>query len=74
MWKERGEGLNNYLRSVAIVVALGSFTYGCCSAIIGSTIGQPGWYSYFVAPQNVWLSFELGRDVLRPTVDPAETA
>ncbi|TPX17299.1 uncharacterized protein E0L32_012237 [Thyridium curvatum] len=25
-------------------------TYGYCSAIIGSTIGQPGWYEYFDLP------------------------
>ena len=25
-------------------------TYGYCASIIGSTIGQPGWYSYFNLP------------------------
>jgi len=27
-------------------------TYGYCASIIGSTIGQPGWYSYFDLPQS----------------------
>jgi MFS family permease len=25
-------------------------TYGYCASIIGSTIGQPGWYTYFNLP------------------------
>jgi MFS family permease len=25
-------------------------TYGYCASVIGSTIGQPGWYSYFDLP------------------------
>lgn len=27
-------------------------TYGYCASIIGSTIGQPGWYTYFGLPQQ----------------------
>ncbi|KFH41420.1 Quinate permease-like protein [Hapsidospora chrysogenum ATCC 11550] len=27
-------------------------TYGYCSSIIGSTIGQPGWYAYFDLPMQ----------------------
>lgn len=27
-------------------------TYGYCASIISSTIGQPGWYSYFHLPQE----------------------
>ncbi|KEZ44923.1 putative MFS sugar transporter [Scedosporium apiospermum] len=41
-----------YNRLVTVAVAFGSFTYGYCSAIIGSTIGQPGWYQYFNLPMQ----------------------
>ncbi|KAF2466989.1 general substrate transporter [Lindgomyces ingoldianus] len=41
---------SRYNRIVTVFVALGSFTYGYCASIIGSTIGQPGWYSYFGLP------------------------
>ncbi|KAL6412331.1 putative MFS sugar transporter [Ilyonectria robusta] len=47
-----------YNRLVTVAVAFGSFvchpllTYGYCSAIIGSTIGQPGWYAFFNLPQQ----------------------
>jgi MFS family permease len=27
-------------------------TYGYCASIIASTIGQPGWYTYFDLPQQ----------------------
>jgi MFS family permease len=27
-------------------------TYGYCSSVIGSTIGQPGWYNFFDLPQQ----------------------
>src|SRR5690348_14107494 len=27
-------------------------TYGYCSAVIGSTIGQPGWYDFFDLPMQ----------------------
>ncbi|OQV02334.1 hypothetical protein CLAIMM_07550 [Cladophialophora immunda] len=36
-----------YNFAVAFYVALGSFTYGFNSAIIGSVIGMPSFYSYF---------------------------
>jgi MFS family permease len=38
---------NRYNFAVAFFVALGSFTYGFNSAIIGSVIGQPSFYAYF---------------------------
>ncbi|KAK5452159.1 hypothetical protein LTS15_007223 [Exophiala xenobiotica] len=41
-----------YNRLVTVAVAFGSMTYGYCSAIIGSTIGQPGWYTYFDLPMQ----------------------
>ncbi|OCT53937.1 hypothetical protein CLCR_10976 [Cladophialophora carrionii] len=41
-----------YNRLVTVAVAFGSMTYGYCSAIIGSTIGQPGWYQYFDLPMQ----------------------
>ncbi|GLI78201.1 hypothetical protein PoHVEF18_006508 [Penicillium ochrochloron] len=31
-------------------ITIGSMTYGYCASIIGSTIGQPGWYTYFNLP------------------------
>ncbi|EPE09518.1 mfs sugar transporter [Ophiostoma piceae UAMH 11346] len=42
---------NLYNRLVTVAVAFGSLTYGYSSSIIGSTIGQPGWYHYFDLPQ-----------------------
>ncbi|KAK1073400.1 hypothetical protein LTR74_001809 [Friedmanniomyces endolithicus] len=47
-----GSQTSRYNRLVTIFVALGSFTYGYCASIIGSTIGQPGWYQYFSLPQQ----------------------
>ncbi|KAJ4854662.1 sugar transporter domain-containing protein [Trichoderma breve] len=41
-----------YNRLVTVAVAFGSLTYGYCSSIIGSTIGQPGWYAYFDLPPS----------------------
>ncbi|OAP56366.1 hypothetical protein AYL99_09545 [Fonsecaea erecta] len=41
-----------YNRLVTVAVAFGSMTYGYCSAIIGSTIGQPGWYQFFDLPMQ----------------------
>lgn len=38
---------NKYNFAVAFFVALGSFTYGFNSSIIGAVIGQPSFYSYF---------------------------
>ncbi|KAF2635146.1 putative MFS sugar transporter [Massarina eburnea CBS 473.64] len=49
---QSGSQTSRYNRLVAIFVALGSFTYGYCASIIGSTIGQPGWYTYFNLPQQ----------------------
>ncbi|KAJ5683080.1 hypothetical protein N7462_006245 [Penicillium macrosclerotiorum] len=41
---------STYNRMVTVFVAVGSMTYGYCASIISSTIGQPGWYSYFSLP------------------------
>ena len=41
---------NAYNRLTTAFVALGSLTYGYCASVIASTIGQPGWYSYFSLP------------------------
>lgn len=38
---------NKYNFAIAFFVALGSFTYGFNSAIIGSVIGQPSFFLYF---------------------------
>ncbi|RVX69067.1 hypothetical protein B0A52_06780 [Exophiala mesophila] len=38
---------NRYNFAIAFFVALGSFTYGYNSAIIGTVIGQPSFYDYF---------------------------
>ncbi|OAA56337.1 General substrate transporter [Niveomyces insectorum RCEF 264] len=46
----RSHKTNLYNRLVTIAVAFGSVTYGYSSSIIGSTIGQPGWYSFFKLP------------------------
>jgi sugar porter (SP) family MFS transporter len=35
-----------YNKLLNVFVALGSITYGYCNAIIGFTIGQPGWYEF----------------------------
>ncbi|KAI1611550.1 MFS transporter [Exophiala viscosa] len=43
---------SSYNRLVTVAAAFGSMTYGYCSAIIGSTIGQPGWYHFFDLPEE----------------------
>ncbi|PGH02877.1 hypothetical protein AJ79_07533 [Helicocarpus griseus UAMH5409] len=45
-----GAQTSRYNRLVVVFVALGSFTYGYCASVMGSTIGQPGWYSSFNLP------------------------
>ncbi|EEH05293.1 sugar transporter [Histoplasma capsulatum G186AR] len=45
-----GAQTSRYNRLVIAFVALGSFTYGYCASVIGSTIGQPGWYAFFNLP------------------------
>ncbi|KAK1144416.1 hypothetical protein N8T08_005569 [Aspergillus melleus] len=45
-----GTQTSTYNKLVSIFVAIGSLTYGYCASIISSTIGQPGWYSYFDLP------------------------
>ncbi|PYH78319.1 MFS general substrate transporter [Aspergillus uvarum CBS 121591] len=47
-----GSQTSSYNRLVTAFVAVGSLTYGYCSSIISSTIGQPGWYTYFNLPQE----------------------
>ncbi|GAT27891.1 MFS sugar transporter [Aspergillus luchuensis] len=47
-----GSQTSTYNRLVTIFVAVGSMTYGYCSSIISSTIGQPGWFTYFNLPQE----------------------
>ncbi|KAI1626527.1 hypothetical protein EDD37DRAFT_586883 [Exophiala viscosa] len=41
---------SRYNRLVAVAAAFGSLTYGYLASIIGSTIGQPGWYAFFNLP------------------------
>lgn len=41
-----GEG-NRYNYLIVFFVALGSFTYGYNSAIIGSVLGLPSFFNYF---------------------------
>lgn len=41
---------SGYNRLVSVAVAFGSLTYGYSASIIGSTIGQPGWYAFFDLP------------------------
>ncbi|KAF2178723.1 sugar porter family MFS transporter [Zopfia rhizophila CBS 207.26] len=53
-----GSQTSRYNRLVIIFVAFGSVTYGYCASIISSTIGQPGWYTYFDLP----LQSEPGYD------------
>jgi hypothetical protein len=40
-------GVNVYNLSVVLFVALGSFTYGLNSSIIGSVTALPAFYDYF---------------------------
>jgi len=47
-----GSQTSRYNRLVTVFVALGSLTYGYCASIIGSTIGQPGWYRFFNLPRE----------------------
>ncbi|OOF94283.1 hypothetical protein ASPCADRAFT_149617 [Aspergillus carbonarius ITEM 5010] len=47
-----GSQTSTYNRLVTIFVAVGSMTYGYCTSIISSTIGQPGWYTYFNLPAD----------------------
>jgi len=47
-----GSQTSRYNRLVTAFVALGSLTYGYCASVIGSTIGQPGWYLFFSLPQQ----------------------
>lgn len=47
-----GSQTSRYNKVVTVFVALGSFTYGYCTTINASTIGQPGWYHYVDLPQQ----------------------
>ncbi|KAH8820151.1 putative MFS sugar transporter [Xylogone sp. PMI_703] len=50
MVKQENRHASVYNKLVTVAVAFGSLTYGYSSSIIGSTIGQPGWYSFFNLP------------------------
>ncbi|KAH0828528.1 hypothetical protein AYO21_07761 [Fonsecaea monophora] len=50
MAKSNNSHITPYNRWVIILTGFGSITYGYCSSVISSTIGQPGWYSYFDLP------------------------
>ncbi|QKX55928.1 uncharacterized protein TRUGW13939_03027 [Talaromyces rugulosus] len=50
--KNRSGGINFHNVLVTIAVSFGSLTYGYSSSIISSTIGQPGWYSFFNLPSE----------------------
>ncbi|ORY56312.1 sugar porter family MFS transporter [Pseudomassariella vexata] len=47
-----GDQTSRYNRLVIAFVALGSTTYGYGASVIGSTIGQPGWYTFFQLPRH----------------------
>ncbi|KAI1867735.1 uncharacterized protein JN550_006876 [Neoarthrinium moseri] len=47
---QAGNQTSLYNRLVIAFVALGGTTYGYGASIIGSTIGQPGWYAFFDLP------------------------
>nr|KMM69061.1 hypothetical protein CPAG_05384 [Coccidioides posadasii RMSCC 3488] len=47
-----GSQTSRYNRLVIAFVALGSLTYGYSASVISSTIGQPGWYSFFKLPMQ----------------------
>ncbi|KAH7077809.1 general substrate transporter [Paraphoma chrysanthemicola] len=44
------KGTTTYNQLVTVAAAFGSLTYGYCTSVIGSTIGQPGWYEFFDLP------------------------
>ncbi|KAH7028963.1 general substrate transporter [Microdochium trichocladiopsis] len=48
----RSKRTSPYNKLVTVTVAFGSLTYGYCSSVIGSTIGQPGWYEFFNLPMQ----------------------
>ncbi|KAF5671205.1 sugar transporter [Fusarium heterosporum] len=47
---QTGNQTSLYNKLVITFVAIGGTTYGYAASIIGSTIGQPGWYQYFNLP------------------------
>ncbi|KAF5240022.1 hypothetical protein FAUST_4606 [Fusarium austroamericanum] len=49
---QTGNQTSLYNKLVITFVAIGGTTYGYAASIIGSTIGQPGWYQFFDLPQN----------------------
>ncbi|OJJ95413.1 hypothetical protein ASPACDRAFT_55109 [Aspergillus aculeatus ATCC 16872] len=55
-----GSQTSTYNGLVTAFVAVGSMNYGYCSSIISSTIGQPGWYTYFSLPQEGQLGNTAG--------------
>ncbi|KAF2024040.1 MFS general substrate transporter [Setomelanomma holmii] len=70
--EKRRKGTITYNRLVTVAAAFGSLTYGYCASVIGSTIGQPGWYQFFDLPLQgepgyggslfiMWSATALGR-------------
>ncbi|KAI6080306.1 sugar porter family MFS transporter [Hypoxylon rubiginosum] len=53
-----GAQTSPYNRRVIAFAALGSLTYGYGASVIGSTIGQPGWYDFFALPQTGQPGYE----------------
>lgn len=47
---QTGNQTSLYNRLIIAFVAIGGTTYGYGASIIGSTIGQPGWYAFFNLP------------------------
>lgn len=48
--RSKSKRTTTYNRLVTVAVAFGSLTYGHCSSVTESTIGQPGWYEFFDLP------------------------
>ena len=51
---------NSYNFIVVFFAALGSFTYGYCSSIIGAVFGLSAFYDYF----NISLKTKEGNDII----------
>ncbi|KAF5591198.1 sugar transporter [Fusarium pseudoanthophilum] len=49
---QTGNQTSLYNKLVITFVAIGGTTYGYAASIIGSTIGQPGWYQFFNLPAD----------------------
>ncbi|KAK8050226.1 mfs sugar transporter [Apiospora phragmitis] len=60
--------MSTYNRNVVAFAALGSMTYGYGASIISSTIGQPGWYTFFDLPPTGEPGYD---EVTTPTIATA---